>query len=252
MSGLRVVLVEPQIPANLGFIARVLDNFGVSDWTAVRGCPVAGTEAERTGAPARATLDALQRSDSLSATLADRTHIVGLTARAGYRRAPLPLRELPDLAAEWGPDARVALLFGREDRGLEALETEQCTALATIPTAGLSSLNLSHAVAVTLYEWFRDRPEAAASTAEAPHQEQRWARTEDKIRFAKDAFATLERHAFRHHGDELRGAIRRLLARSIEGRDLRELFRILDHVAWRERNGTARPDDPRNDDAPDD
>ena len=241
MGDLRVVLVEPQIPANLGFIARVLDNFGVADWHAVRGCPVEGTEAERTGAPARATLDALARSDSLSATLADRTHVVGLTARAGYRRAPMPLHELPALAAEWGPDARVALLFGREDRGLEALETEQCTALVTIPTAGMPSLNLSHAVAITLYEWFRGRPEAAATTAEAPNQDQRWARTDDKIRFAKDAYAVLEQHRFRHHGDELRGAIRRLLAQPVEGRDLRVLFRILDHARWLQQHG-APPD----------
>lgn len=235
MSALRVVLVEPQIPANLGFTARVLDNFGVADWHAVRGCEVAGSEAERTGAPARATLDALVASDSLSGTLADRTHVVGLTARSGYRRAPLPLRELPELAASWGPEARVALLFGREDRGLENREAEQCTALATIPTAGLASLNLSHAVAVTLYEWFRDRPMAVA---EVPDQEQRYADVEDKIRVAKQAFLTLERRGFRHHADELGGALRRILAQPIEQRDLRVVDRILTHVQWLEENRT--------------
>ena len=239
MTDLRVVLVEPQIPANLGFIARVLDNFGVTDWAAVRGCEVEGTEAERTGSPARPTLAALTRSDSLSGTLADRTHIVGLTARAGYRRAPMPLRELPELAAEWGPEAKVALMFGREDRGLENLEVEQCTTLVAIPTAGLSSLNLSHAVGITLYEWFRGRPESATSTEEALHQERRWATVEGKIRVAKNALIALDRHGFRPPAEDIRGSIRRLLAQSIESRDLHMLDRILRHVQWLDDGGRS-------------
>src|SRR5436190_294797 len=53
-------------------------------------------------------------------------------------------------AAEAGP---VALLFGREDKGLSNDALDRCHRLVTIPTTpDYASLNLGHAVALTLYE----------------------------------------------------------------------------------------------------
>ncbi len=151
----RIVLVEPQTPANVGFTARVLANFGLDDCRLLGGCGWRGTEAERTGAPAREVLEAVVEVDTLTDALAGTTHVVGFTARSGRHRRVLDLTELPTIAADWGDDVRPVFLFGREDRGLEAEETEACGHLVRIPTAGLHSLNLSHAVAVALYEWFR-------------------------------------------------------------------------------------------------
>ena len=54
----------------------------------------------------------------------------------------------------------MALLFGPEDRGLSNEELRFCHALATIPTADFSSLNLAQAVMVFCYELFRCRLEA--------------------------------------------------------------------------------------------
>lgn len=228
MNDLRVVLVEPQIPANLGFVARILDNFGVEDWVAVEGCAVEGTEAERTGAPARERLHALRRVGSLEEALADCSASIGLTARGGHRRHPLALDGLRTEMDGSAVDGRIAFVFGREDRGLEARECEACTHLVRIPTAGFSSLNLSHAVGITLYEWFRGRLETPEEILE--HQ---WSSHEERQKMAERTLRALEAGEFRHHGDQLTGALRRLVAKPMESRDLRVLNKILRHVEYR-------------------
>jgi TrmH family RNA methyltransferase len=243
MPRIRIVLVEPQIPANLGFVARCLDNFGLDDWIAVGGCAVEGTEAQRTGSPAPEVLAALRRADSLEEAVADCDLVIGLTARDGFRRAPLSLHGMREGIGDLVASTRVALVFGREDRGLENRECERCSHLVTIPTAGLSSFNLSHAVAITLYEWFRGRVQRPPVAQPSLPQEFRWASSGEKAKFVARALADLEAAAFRHHGDQLHGALRRLAALPIEGRDLRMLNRIARHAEWQ--GGVSAADEPR-------
>ena len=61
-----VVLVEPGTPANVGFTARVLANFGLRNWVLLGGCGWRGTEAERTGAPARDVLEGVREVATLT------------------------------------------------------------------------------------------------------------------------------------------------------------------------------------------
>jgi TrmH family RNA methyltransferase len=221
----RVVLVGPQIPANVGFVARVLSNFALTEWCLLGGCGWRGTEAERTGAPAREVLEAVREVDDLTDAVSGCTHVIGFTARSGKHRAVLDLAELPEVAKGWGDDARPVFLFGREDRGLEAPETDACTHLVRIPTLGLPSLNLSHAVAVALYEWFR----MPGSSADGPA----WSDAGDRRRFVDDVAAELEAVEFPDRGEELEGTLRRLSALPLETRDLRVLDRIVRHARWR-------------------
>jgi TrmH family RNA methyltransferase len=238
VSAPRLILVEPQIPGNLGFAARLVENFGVEDWVQVRGAEWRGSEAERTGAMALSALDRLRRADDLAAAAAGCSHLVGFTARAGRHRQPAPLAALGALRGEWGPEARVGLVFGREDRGLETEETEACAALLTIPTAGFSSLNLSHAVAVALYEWGRaEGAGAGGEEAADPAAEAVWATEEDRRRLAAKAAEELAAAGYPDRGEELPAVLRRLTARPLEARDLRVLERIVRHAAWRRENG---------------
>lgn len=223
--------MEPSIPANLGFVARVLANAGLTDWVRVGGCDWRGSEAERTGAMARDRLEGLRVAGDLAEAVAGCSHLLGFTARSGRRRQPRPLPDLARLLAEWGPAARVGLVFGREDRGLEAEEAEACTALVTIPTAGLASLNLSHAVAVALYEWRRAAGPAPAPPP--PEHEEVWASAEDRLRLARHAAAELAAAGFPDRGGELPGTLRRLAALPVLARDLRMLERIVRHARWR-------------------
>jgi tRNA/rRNA methyltransferase len=192
---------------------------------------------------ARPELEALRETDSLAEALEDRSHVVGFTARSGFRRDPVPLADLPAIAAEWGAEARPALLFGPEDCGLETADCDRCTVLVRIPTPGLSSLNLSHAVTVALYEWFRG--EVALPPVEvgpAREGEGRFADVEAKIRLARKTSEALQAAVFREPTEEVAGTLRRVLAQPMERRDLRMLERILRHVEWlAEQKSGSRP-----------
>lgn len=234
----RLVLLGPQQGGNLGFVARLMANYGLRDAWSVRGVPWRGSEAERTGAMARAELEALHETDSLSTALAGCSHVVGFTARSGFRRDPIPLEDLPAAAAAWGSDATPALLFGPEDCGLTTEDCERCTELVSIPTAGLHSLNLSHAIAVALYEWHRGRVALPPVEVGAAREgEGRFADVEDKIRLARKTDAALRAAGFREPEGEVAGTLRRVLAQPLERRDLRMLERVLRHVDWLKENG---------------
>jgi len=234
-----VILVEPGIAANLGFCARVLATAGLDDWVQVGGVAWRRSEAERTGAMALPQLEALRVVPELAAATEGCTHLLGLTARAGRHRQTVPLPELAGLRAEWGGEARVGLVFGREDRGLETIEVEACTALCNIPTRGLSSLNLSHALAVTLYEWFRN-PAEAAERAGNELEELCWADAAQKARAAEKARVEIDAAGFREVPEHLEAALRRLAALPLQARDLRILERIVRHARWL-REGAATP-----------
>lgn len=233
----RIALVEPQQAGNLGFIARLMENYALSDWRAVNGVPWRGSEAERTGAMALGALESLRACATLEEALADCTHVVGFTARSGYRRDPAPLENLQVECARWGEDARPALLFGREDRGLETAEIDRCALLIRIPAPGLQSFNLSHAVALALHEWHRGRvalPPVEVSDSRAGFG--RWSEQEDKLRLAHKTATALRKAGFPEPALDLEGTLQRLLALPIERRDLRTLERILRHVEWLEDN----------------
>lgn len=238
----RLVLVEPQQAGNLGFIARLLANYALDDWWAVGGVPWRGSAAERTGAMALTVLEALRPATTLDAALADRSHVVGFTARSGFRRDPVPIEALQAEAAAWGPDARPALLFGREDRGLETAECERCALLVRIPVPGLQSFNLSHAVALALHEWHRGRVALPpVEVGDAREGLGRWSDEDDKARLTRKTAAALCKAAYPADDDDVEAALRRLLAPPIERRDLRFLERILRHVEWLEQHGRAKP-----------
>ena len=83
--------------------------------------------------------------------------VYGTTARSGGWRKGIktPARVAPDIIDLLRTGQTVAIVFGPEDKGLTNAETEICSSLLTIPTTDDSSLNLSHAVLVTLYECFK-------------------------------------------------------------------------------------------------
>ncbi len=156
LSSFRVVLVSPLYGGNVGSACRAMSNMGVSDLTLVAPGALDWGEAEKMACHAGGILAARRECATLEKAVADCVAVAGTTARRGlYRQHARTPRELaPDLAAlsERGP---VALVFGREDRGLLNGEVACCTHLAQIPThAGYPSLNLAQAVLLFCYELF--------------------------------------------------------------------------------------------------
>lgn len=172
-----VVLVEPETPGNVGFTSRVLANFGVSRLRIVGVDPRYDEEAQIFAVHANNILESAEIYDTLDAALED-VHIAwAATARIGKNhnvtRAAVPLPDIPDPKSL---DADVALVFGRESNGLTNDEVSLCDLIFTIPTSDeYGSLNLSHAVAVTLYHLFnhyaeQDPPKPTEATPATRHQ----------------------------------------------------------------------------------
>jgi tRNA/rRNA methyltransferase/tRNA (cytidine32/uridine32-2'-O)-methyltransferase len=149
-----VVLDQPQDLVNIAHVVRGMKNFGFKDLRLVEPREY---DAYRVEGIAHQTADVLARVRSfasLNEAIADCVHVVGLTARG--RTAKRNLQRPREAAAEIDPLAEggpVALLFGREDRGLSNEALDRCHRVVTIPSeASYPSLNLGHAAIVMLYE----------------------------------------------------------------------------------------------------
>ncbi|RTE66540.1 RNA methyltransferase [Amphritea opalescens] len=154
LENIRIVLVNTTHPGNIGGVARAMKNMGLSDLCLIepRRFPHADASARAAGAD-----DILTNAtvvESLEDALADCHLVVGTSARS--RTIPWPLvnpRELAAIVTPLPSTTRVAIVFGREDRGLTNEELQRCHQHVHIPVnEQFSSLNLAAAVQVITYE----------------------------------------------------------------------------------------------------
>ncbi len=152
---LRIVLVEPSHPGNIGGAARAMKTMGFGDLALVRPKRFPDPQAEWRAAGATDVLRAARVFDSVDEAVADCALVVGTSARR--RRIPLPVDTAADFAERVASTrASLAVLFGREDSGLTNDELERCTRHVVIPShPGYASLNLAMAVQVVCYELFK-------------------------------------------------------------------------------------------------
>jgi len=160
---LRVVLVEPRNPLNIGAAARAMSNFGFFHLRVVNPYELAFREA-RSAIGATPLLAQATEFKTVAEAVADCTLVVGTTA-VGRRQPQHPVRRLEQgarLIRKHLAGGRVTLLFGSEKRGLSNEDLSHCHWLLRIPTREEHrSMNLGQAVAVCLYELARD-PQAVA------------------------------------------------------------------------------------------
>ncbi|HEY5808592.1 MAG TPA: RNA methyltransferase [Povalibacter sp.] len=160
---IRIVLVEPQHPGNIGAAARAMKNMGLRDLQLVRPSLFPDAEATARASGADDVLHAASVHEHFDQAIADCGLVVGTSAR--QRHLPWTLVEPREAAAQIVQASRtgnVAIVFGAERTGLTNTELERCNLLLTIPTASdYSSLNLAMAVQVVSYElWLASRPGA--------------------------------------------------------------------------------------------
>ncbi|MCX8174636.1 MAG: RNA methyltransferase [Candidatus Micrarchaeota archaeon] len=153
-----VILVEPQYGINIGAVARVMKNFGFRRLALVSPkCDHLGFEAMMHAKHAKDVLEGARVEPSLSAAIRGCRLVIGTTGVL-YRhwhqtfRTPISPRQLRrKLSAQ--REGQVALVFGNEGTGLSEGDISACDFLVTIPSSKeYPVLNLSHAVAVLLYE----------------------------------------------------------------------------------------------------
>ena len=165
LDNLTVVLVEPRGERNVGSVARAMANFGVSDLRLV--APQTDhlqDEARKMAVKAAVLLEQATLYPDLVSALNDCHYAYATTRRFGkYRENFLH----PDsAAADLLPlldQGKVALVFGREDKGLKTEELDLCQRLITIPTCGeIGSMNLAQSAVICLYEVGRHYGEVRA------------------------------------------------------------------------------------------
>lgn len=151
-----VVLHEPQNLVNIAGVVRAMKNMGLER---LRMVQPAEFDAWRIEGIAHRSEDIVHRAevfDTLGEALADAHYVLGTTARARTaQRNYVRPRDVAEKVIEHARQGVVALLFGREDRGLGNEELDLCHASAIIPTSPeYSSLNLAQAVLLLSYEIF--------------------------------------------------------------------------------------------------
>ena len=236
LGRISVVLVEPQGPLNVGAVCRVMMNFGVSHLRLVNPCDTyRSLEARRMALTAESVLNAAEVFPSLQAALADCHLAFGTTRRFGKYRADCLLpEESADRALSQPPGSRVALVFGREDRGLHTRELDLCQFFVTIPTdEAYPSMNLSHSVAVLLYELRKHALSAKTLSVE----EQPAALAKDVERMFQHMRRTLAEVEYLDHQnpDHILRSFRRLFGRTgLTDREVRILQGLWSRIDWLE------------------
>jgi TrmH family RNA methyltransferase len=154
----RIILVEPEYELNIGAVARAIKNFGFSDLAFVSPkCNPKDFDAIKYSKHAKDILQSARTFASLSQATKGCKFTVGTTGVLFRHwsetfRTPISLRQLK-ANLKGKKEGKIALIFGNEGIGLSEAHISACDLIVTIPTSGkYPVLNLSHAVAIVLYE----------------------------------------------------------------------------------------------------
>lgn len=152
---IRIVLIEPRHPGNIGAAARAMKTMGLEQLVLVRPVEFPSEEAERRAVAAADLLERARVVERLDDAISDCTLVVGTTGRT--REHPHPVLDAREggrlLAAEATAGAATAVLFGCERDGLSNEALDACHYQLRIPTSdALTSLNLASAVQLVCYE----------------------------------------------------------------------------------------------------
>lgn len=151
---IRIVLVEPSHPGNIGAVARAMKNMGLTQLVLVAPEQFPDEQATWRAVSAADVLENARVVDSLDAAIADCSFVVGASAKE--RRIPWPVIDARRAAvdiADASLRGHVAILFGREANGLANEELMRCNLHLAISTSDVyTSLNLAMAVQIVTYE----------------------------------------------------------------------------------------------------
>lgn len=229
-----LALVEPEYPINVGYVARTMANFGLTDLVIVGKLPnefdidVASRFASHGGH----IIENLRRLKSLQELKKEFDILIGTTAIAGRRKSNITrktvgITECTNRVTEIAMGKKnydVCFVFGRDTTGLTNEELRQCDYAATIQTGSdYNTLNVSHAAAIFLFafcERFRkgSKKTAASSSGNGSRKEK-----ERVLELFAELAELSEFQEFKR--DKLREAIARLLNKSDPS--LREIYLLM-------------------------
>jgi tRNA/rRNA methyltransferase/tRNA (cytidine32/uridine32-2'-O)-methyltransferase len=162
LARVRVVLHEPQDPVNIAAVVRAMKNMGLRDLRLVRPGEYDASRIHFVAHDSDDIVANIRHCDSVDEAIAGCIRVAAYTARrrAAKRRIAEPREAAAELVT-FAADGEVALLFGREDRGLDNEALDRAHVVVTIPTTDYASLNLAQAALIAMYELRLAAPEHA-------------------------------------------------------------------------------------------
>jgi TrmH family RNA methyltransferase len=165
-SLVRIVLIDPSHPGNIGSVARAMKNMALADLVLVRPRSFPHAESTALAAGADDILANARIMESVEQAVADCAFIAGTTSRprSYYWEFTTP-RDVAGRIVALGPENRAALLFGSERYGLATEDLNLCNVLVRIPAnPEYCSLNLAMSVQLAAYEIFMAREQPQSRT----------------------------------------------------------------------------------------
>lgn len=161
MKNLSIILVNPQMGENIGFVARVIKNLNYFDLRIVNprdGWP--NSQAISTAAGADDVLNTVNVFNSVEKACNDLNYLFATTVRKrDLNVKTTSLFEVfnsVDNSLFINNNIKIGILFGCESSGLSNKDLSNANQLIFIPTNNkFSSLNLSHAVTIVCWEFVR-------------------------------------------------------------------------------------------------
>jgi tRNA/rRNA methyltransferase len=246
----RIVLVRPEVEGNIGATARVMRNFGLKELVLVS--PVANPGADEARSRAVNGVDVLDQARVVASLDDALVGCVAMAATSARQEGIIRGSSVGDAfsvikhlrqRAVHGP---VAMVFGPEPSGLTTDEVSRCDQLIAIPAdPEYPVLNLSHAVGICAYEWFRQNQPVIEPSVDPPAPDevreamlQHFKCALEDVHFLWDEKAELLFHGFR-----------RLIGRAQPtSNDVRLLHGIARQMEWvvRHEYKVDRPPYPRS------
>ena len=155
-----IVLVRPQFDGNIGAVARSMKNFGFTDLRVVGRDNEWSDEVRNRAKHAQSVLDDAKFFDNIQSAVFDSSIVIGTSGKREHGskisfRHFLEPEDLPKQLSN--TEGNISIVFGPEGKGLLNAELKICDLLVTIPTwPGYPIMNLSHAVSVICYSWYRN------------------------------------------------------------------------------------------------
>jgi len=165
-SLVRIVLIDPSHPGNIGSVARAMKNMALADLVLVRPRAFPHAEANALAAGADDILAGARIVASVAEAISDCGFIAGTTSRprSYYWEFTTP-REVAGRIVALPDENRAALLFGSERYGLATEDLNHCNVLVRIPAnPEYCSLNLAMSVQLAAYELFMAREQPQSHT----------------------------------------------------------------------------------------
>jgi len=230
LDNIRIVLVEPAVPGNVGAVARVLRTTGIAHLTLVNPGDWDTARARWMAHGSQTILDSCQVVGSVAAAVRDVHLVIGTSHRVGrFREVADGYSKVLHRAAGLAHQHQVAILFGREKDGLSREEIEHCHEVIRIPSAvSHPSFNLSHAVLLVAFELFRvaddvppPRPRDLVSVGDLDHLSER----------VLQAMSAIDFHPYNEDPSNFRRVVRRVLRRvQLERRDANVIHRVCGQI----------------------